>query len=237
MRALLIVIEGAAQPLFQRKPWASHGRVQRRSEGRDITAFHWEMAGVEVKAPFPVFERFPEKLVRAIEAQAGVEFIMKWARDSASDFDALVKRHIQTGRLILGATAGSGMHIMAHEQVMPLARLYATCRVARRQCDAYRLATVIARPLAGPAGGFAFAAGMHVYAMLPPRTVLNAIADAGITVEAVGSVADIFAGSGVTRRHRADSPEEGMEIIDRLWSAMHGGDRGHPRRPHRHRRR
>src|SRR5688572_20285202 len=61
--------EGRQIPSVEREPLlhASHGRMRERSTGKDTTTGHWELAGVILDEPFPVFEQFPDELVAAIE--------------------------------------------------------------------------------------------------------------------------------------------------------------------------
>ena len=99
---------------------------------------------------------------------------------------------------------------------MPLARLYEICRMARRHCDDWRISRVIARPFPGEtAFGRQPQAGM-TSPIVPPRTVLNAISERGLPVEAVGKVGEIFAGSGITRSHPTGSNAESFEAIEEI---------------------
>ncbi len=58
--------------------------------------------------------------------------------------------------------------------------------------------------------------------MQPPRTILNALADAGHTVHGVGKISDIFAGSGITASTPTASNAEGMSAIEQLWPGFDG---------------
>ena len=114
------------------------------------------------------------------------------------------------------------MQIAAHESIVPLPRLYEICKIARRHCDAVLIGRVIARPFIGEPGTFKRTAGRHDYAMLPPRTVLNALADAGHAVHGIGKISDIFAGSGITASTPTTNNAEGMATIARLGTAHRG---------------
>ena len=203
-------------------PQASWGRMRERSAGKDTTTGHWEIAGVVLEQAFTVFGKFPDELVHAIEREAGVEFIGNFPRSGTVVLDELGTEHIRTGKPILYTSADSVMQIAAHESIVPLPRLYEICKVARRHCDAPRIGRVIARPFTGEAGAFQRTAGRHDYAMLPPRTVLNAIADSGKAVHGVGKISDIFAGSGITASTPTASNAEGMMAIAKLWPALDG---------------
>ena len=115
------------------------------------------------------------------------------------------------------------LQIAAHEEIIRLPRLYEICRSARRLADRWRIGRVIARPFTGAPGAFHRTAGRHDYAMVPPRTVLNAIAERGLLVHGVGKIGDIFAGSGITRSTPTASNAEGMAAIEALWEQGEDG--------------
>ncbi len=202
---------------------ASHGRMRERSAGKDTTTGHWEIAGAILAEPFATFGKFPDELVQAIEREAGVVFIGNCPRSGTAILDELGPEHISTGHPILYTSADSVIQIAAHESVLPLARLYEICQLARRHADSWRIGRVIARPFTGEAGAFRRTSGRHDYSMLPPRTVLNALADAGVPVHGVGKISDIFAGSGVAHSTPTASNAEGMAAIDSLWSSIRHG--------------
>ena len=52
------------------------GRAREVSKGKDTTSGHWEIAGVRVKQPFPVFpEGFPQDFMEAFEKAIGYRCI------------------------------------------------------------------------------------------------------------------------------------------------------------------
>ncbi len=197
--------------------------MQERSAGKDTTTGHWEFAGLITKEPFAVFEKFPDALVRAIEEKAGVQFIGNYARSGTTVLEELGPEHLKTARPILYTSADSVLQIAAHERIVPIARLYQICEIARRESDAYRIGRVIARPFEGDAGNFRRTSRRHDYSIRPGRTVLNAIKEAGIAVRAVGKISDIFAGEGISESHPTESNGAGMEKIDSLWSKHDDG--------------
>ena len=180
------------------------------------------MAGVILKQPFTIYEKLPPQLVEAMEAEATVEFL---GQDGRTENRAeLWKAHAATGHPMLYLPPGeSAIEITAHEGVMPRRRLYEICRVARRHADGHRIARVIAQPLTGEPGAYVEAMGRHEYPMVPPRTVLNAISEAGLVVEGIGKVPELFARSGVTHQHATTTNRDALEVIDRLWERMHDG--------------
>jgi phosphopentomutase len=215
------ILSGQADPA--QKAEASYGRMRERSVGKDTTTGHWEIAGVVLDKPFPVYEKFPPRLIEAIEAEAKIHFIGNYARSGTTILEDLGSEHLRTGDPILYTSGDSVMQIAAHEQVIPLRKLYDICRIARKHCNSLRIGRVIARPFAGSEGDWQRTPNRHDYSLVPPRTVLNAISEAGLLVEGVGKIGDIFASSGLTHSHRTKTNAEGMTIVERLWRSAPDG--------------
>ncbi len=202
---------------------ASHGRMRERSAGKDTTTGHWELAGIVLEEPFAVFEQIPADLVRRIEREAGIQFIGNYARSGTTILDELGAEHVRSGQPILYTSADSVLQIAAHEEVLPIHRLYEICEISRRHADGARIGRVIARPFDGELGHFRRTARRHDYSIKPPRSVLTALCEQGAAVVGVGKIADIFAGEGITESHPTASNEEGMACIVRLWREMENG--------------
>ncbi len=200
-----------------RKTTGCYGRMRPRSAGNDTISGHWELAGVITETPFATFSSFPEELVAAIAEEAGVRFLGNTTGSTAALLEAYGEEHLRTGDPILYTTASSAFQIAAHTARVPLGRLYEIGRIARRHCDDRRIGRVIVKPFAGEPGHWAEAPGRHDYPIAPPHTILNTIAEAGLPVEGVGKISDLFAHSGVTRNHRTASNRESLETVARLW--------------------
>lgn len=197
----------------------SVGVMTEVSAGKDTTTGHWELAGAVLDQAFATFEKFPPALVSAIEREADVEFIGNEAASGTAILDKLGPEHVATGCPILYTSADSVLQIAAHEEVIPLERLYEMCRIARKHCDEYKIGRVIARPFITDDGQFIRTAGRHDYSLIPPRTILNELQDAGVPVTGIGKISDIFAASGITDSHSTKSNADGMQTIDRLWDS------------------
>ncbi|MBX6740469.1 MAG: phosphopentomutase [Acetobacteraceae bacterium] len=204
-------------------PQASHGRMRERSAGKDSTTGHWEIAGVVLDQPFALFDCFPDALVQAIEREAGLRFIGNIPASGTQIIADLGEVHLRTGCPILYTSADSVLQIAAHEEVIPVERLYTICEVARRHADAWHIGRVIARPFIGAPGAFTRTARRHDFSMRPPPTVLNAINDAGLPVRAIGKIADLFAGQGITETHPTESNADGMRITEAVWRDTESG--------------
>ncbi len=196
---------------------ASYGRMREKSAGKDTTTGHWEIAGVLLEKPFATYTAFPPALIDAIQRAAAVTFIGNLPASGTAILERLGPEHLRTGSPILYTSADSVLQIAAHDSILPEKKLHALCRIARRHADAFHIGRVIARPFTGEPGAFTRTAGRHDYSIVPPRTILNAIADTGRHVHSVGKIRDIFAGSGITHSHPTASNAEGMAAIENLW--------------------
>ena len=204
-------------------PRASHGRMRPRSAGKDTTTGHWEIAGVILDQPFATYANFPAELITAIEREARVTFLGNYPQSGTTILAELGAEHLRTGHPILYTSADSVLQIAAHESLIPLPRLYEICTIARRHADAFRIGRVIARPFTGQPGACTRTAGRHDFSAIPPRTILNALADASLPVHGVGKISDIFAASGLTHSTPTTSNAAGMAVLDTLWAEKTDG--------------
>ena len=105
--------------------------------------------------------------------------------------------------------------IAAHEDVVPVPELYRMCEAAYRiVVDGLGVGRVIARPFVGPSGAYMRTANRHDYAMPSPEpTLLDRLAEAAVPVIAIGKIADLFAGRGITRKEPTPSDDAGVDAV------------------------
>jgi phosphopentomutase len=201
---------------------ASFARLRPASVGKDTTSGHWELMGAILDKPFATFERFPNELVAAIEDDANARFIGNIVGSGTQVLEDLGEQSVQSGRPILYTSADSVMQIAAHEEHFGLERLLKLCETARPIADRWQIGRVIARPFVGKAGAWTRTSNRRDYSLLPPRTVLGALQEAGVETTGIGKISDIFAGQGLSRSLPTKSNAAGVETIAREWQA--GGD-------------
>ena len=212
-----------------RKCGASYGRMIQRSAGADSLSGFWELAGVIPGCPFTITNQLTAECTAALSGESGTEFLINPSNDAASLFknsveqEKLRKEHLRTGSPILTFTADSLLHIAAHESVVPANRLAQICRTARHLCDSWRIARVRGQLLTGKTEAWRPTSPPLMLPMVPPRSILNAISDRGLPVEAVGAIADAFARSGITRTHPTASDAESLAVIEQLWRSPQNG--------------
>ncbi|HEX8775241.1 MAG TPA: phosphopentomutase [Pyrinomonadaceae bacterium] len=208
-------------------PRGSYGRCALRSNGKDTTTGHWEMAGIILDKAFPTYpEGFPAEIIDRFIRETGVPGILGNIPASGTEIiKELGAEHVQTGKPIVYTSADSVFQIAAHEEVIPLPRLYEICETARnilRGKD--EVGRVIARPFRGSPGEFRRTENRHDYAVPPPRdNLLVALSEAGLDVVCIGKVASIYDAVGVTEDLTAKNNDQS---IDQTIRALQSETRG-----------
>lgn len=188
---------------------AAYGKCALASPGKDTTTGHWEMAGIILEKPFPVYPYgFPPEIIEAL----GRPVIGNKAASGTEIIEELGEEHMRTGAPIVYTSADSVFQIAAHEEVMPLEDLYQFCEKARGILRApHEVGRVIARPFLGSPGSFKRTANRHDYAVPPPAgMLLDQLHDRGVPVYSIGKISDIFLGRGITESVKTRSNEDGM---------------------------
>lgn len=203
-------IAGASFPGARAQSAGCFGRLREVSAGKDTTTGHWEIAGVQLSRPFPTFPNgFPSDFLARFEAEVGRGTLGNKPASGTAILDELGEEHIATGKLIVYTSADSVFQIAANEAVVPLDELYRDCEIARGLLTGdLEVGRVIARPFVGEhAGGFKRTGGRRDFSALPPTTMCDLLAQAGLTVYGVGKIEDIFAHRGITKsNHAAGNP-------------------------------
>lgn len=199
------------------KPLAVYTKMKESSNGKDTMTGHWEIMGLNIQKPFRVFpEGFPEQLITELEKRTGRKVIGNMPASGTAILDELGEEHMRTGALIVYTSADSVLQIAAHEEIVPLEELYKICKIARELTldEKYMAGRVIARPFIGQPGNFKRTANRHDYALKPfGRTVMNELKDSGYNVIAIGKIADIYDGEGVTKSLRTVSNMDGVDKL------------------------
>ncbi|WIV10976.1 phosphopentomutase [Proteiniborus sp. MB09-C3] len=187
----------------------SYGKLSEKSPGKDTTTGHWEIGGIILKEPFPTFPNgFPDELISKYEELIGTKILGNKVASGTTILEELGEEHINTGYPIVYTSADSVFQIAAHEEVIPVDRLYELCEIARGiLIDKYAVGRVIARPFVGKSGSFVRTSNRRDFSIKPiEETMLDIIKKAGLEVMAVGKIEDIFSGQGITKSvHTVDN--------------------------------
>lgn len=208
-------IDGCSYLPKNSNPTAAVARLSEKSQGKDTTIGHWEIAGLISENPMPTYPNgFPEEILNEFSRQTGRGVLCNKPYSGTAVIKDYGKRHIETGDLIVYTSADSVFQIAAHEDVVPLEELYGICKTARKiLCGKHSVGRVIARPFITKNGEFVRTANRHDFSLEPyGETMLDALKKSGFDVYAIGKIYDIFAGRGITEHIFTHSNTEGMQI-------------------------
>ena len=182
-------------------PIAAFGKAMEQSAGKDTTTGHWEISGVVLEKPFPVFlEGFPTAFIHQFEQAIGIKTIGNYAASGTVVINDLGDEHVKTGFPIVYTSADSVFQIAMHESVFPIEKQYEICQIARNLLRGpYEVGRVIARPFTGTSGNYTRTSRRKDFSVQPPRTILDAVKENKKEVYAIGKILDIFDGKGITR--------------------------------------
>lgn len=201
-------------------PTANYGRMAEKSDGKDTTTGHWEIAGIVLDKAFPTYpDGFPKGLIEEYERLIGTKTIGNKPASGTEIIKELGDEHVRTGHPIVYTSADSVFQIAAHEEVINIERLYELCRIARKLLkDEHAVGRVIARPFMGTSGSYTRTDRRRDFSLEPiGRTMLDVIKESGLEVAAVGKIEDIFVGKGITK---AVHIHNNMDGVDRTIEYM-----------------
>lgn len=193
----------------------SYGKMVIKSPAKDTTAGHWEMMGIVLDKPFPLYpDGFPKSLIDEFEKRIGTKIIGNETASGTEIIQRLGEEHIRTGFPIVYTSADSVFQIAAHEETYGLEKLYRNCETAREILTGENaVARVIARPFTGSGGKYTRTSNRKDYSLSPiDITVMDEIEKAGGEVIAIGKIEDIFNSKGITRAIHTKCNDEGMKV-------------------------
>lgn len=209
-----------------RSPLGSYGKAALASPGKDTTTGHWEMAGIHLEKPFPLFPRgFPPEVMNEFERRIGRSALGNKAASGTEIIKELGEEHVRTGSPIVYTSADSVFQVAAHEEVIPLFEIYKICETARDILRGpYEVGRVIARPFTGEPGHFTRTSHRHDYAVPPPKgMLLDKLAGQRVEVFAVGKISDVYLGRGIGDSETTTSNADGMAKILKAMDEVDSG--------------
>ncbi len=193
----------------------ARGKAFELSAGKDTTTGHWEMMGLVVERPFPLYpDGFPDEVLDPLEKFIGKKVLGNRAASGTEIIRELGPEHLATGRPIVYTSGDSVFQVAAHESVWNAERLWEVCRFARGVLTGkHAVGRVIARPFIGEPGAFVRTANRRDFTIAPTgETWLDRLVAEGRRVFGVGKIVDIFSGRGITASVHTASDAEGMRI-------------------------
>ena len=208
------------------EPTAAFGVALPQSKGKDSTSGHWELCGVILERPFPVYpDGFPEEIVTSFVQATGRQVLANKPASGTAVIEEYGAEHLETGAWIVYTSADSVFQIAAHEERISLDELYAGARAAREMLVSdHNVARVIARPFVGEPGSFKRVSSHRRDFSLEPvaPTLLDRLAAANVQRVGVGKIDDLFAGRNIASEHTPTNEDAYRLIGDALRSLDSG---------------
>ncbi|MDR1926442.1 MAG: phosphopentomutase [Endomicrobium sp.] len=192
-----------------------YGKMMMKSPAKDTIAGHWEMSGIVLEKPFPVYPNgFPKEIIEVFEKQIGTKVIGNCAASGTEIIKQFGDEHKKTGYPIVYTSVDSVFQIAVHEEIFGLNRLYKICQIARNLLQGGNaVGRVIARPFINMDGNYKRTTNRKDYSLNPfETTILDKIKDSGGDVIAIGKIEDIFNAKGITKAVHTKGNINGMNI-------------------------
>lgn len=218
-------IDGINLP-YNKQVIGNYGKMSEKTMAKDTIHGHYELAGIVLKKPYPVYPKgFPQQLMQQLESACGTKFLGNEVASGTEIIERLGHEHLKTGYPILYTSQDSVLQIAAHDQIWPIEKLYNICEIARAICVGdFNVARIIARPFTTVDGVFKRTEYRKDYALLPPEpTMLDKLQKAGFDVISVGKIKDVFCGSGITQSITAKNNQAGLDAIESLLEQPFNG--------------
>ncbi len=195
----------------------NYGKMAEQSPGKDSTTGHWELAGILLEDPFPVYPNgFPKEILDEFTSRTGYGVLGNKAASGTEIIKELGEEHLKTGKAIVYTSADSVFQIAAHGDIIPLEKLYEICQISRDMLTGqHALARVIARPFTGDnSQNFVRTKYRKDYSLEPFGDTLHLnLKNAGWQTTAIGKINDLYALKGIQKSINTKTNSEGMQAI------------------------
>ena len=207
---------------------AYYGKLAEISNGKDTTTGHWEMCGIITVEPLATYPTgIPAEMLAPFVAYLGTDILGNENASGTEIIERLGREHMLTGKPIVYTSADSVLQIAAHEDVIPLDRLYEICANARElyREQPYQVGRIIARPFYGKPGEFIRDnANRRDFALNPPTpNLLTVLQEKEREVLAVGKIDDIFSHVGISKAVHTKDNMDGVDQTLALYQNMQNG--------------
>ena len=166
-------IDGLSYLNAEKNFTASVARLCEKSMGKDTTIGHLEIAGIISENPLPTYPNgFPKEIIDEFSKRTGKGVLCNKPYSGTEVIKDYGEEHFRTGDLIVYTSADSVFQIAAHEDIVPVEKLYEYCKIAREILTGENgVGRVIARPFEGEYP-FKRTANRHDFSILPPSDTM-----------------------------------------------------------------
>lgn len=191
--------------------------------GKDTLNGHYEIMGVRNEIQFKMFTEkgFPIELLNKIELYTGKHIIGNKNGNGIDIINELGERHMEYDSLIIYTSNGSNLYIAAHENIIPVAKLYDYAEKIRTitMQEEWKIGRVIAQPFTGKPRNFRFTNERQEYALKPPtKSIMNLLSEKNYSVISIGKIADIFDQKGITKIVKAKNNSEALNKLNNIMT-------------------
>lgn len=220
-------IDNINVPEKENNPIGIYGKAKEKCAGKNSPVGHWEICGYIKEKPFKTYPNgFPETMIEEFKQKAGLKGTLFNGVGSGTELlKQYGEEHLKTGYPIIYTSADSVFQIAAHEDVIPVERLYEICRIARKMLsnEKYDIGTIIARPFVGDrAENFTRTYNRKDFESPEfGKTMLDVIYEKNDEVVAIGKIQDLFSGRGISKAIHTEGNSDGIEkTISEIKSNM-----------------
>ncbi len=208
-------------------PQGGYGKMRPTSAGKDSVTGHWELMGVRLDEPFPLYPNgFPAEVLDEFKRLTGLDVLGNKPASGTEIIKELGLEHMRTGKPIVYTSGDSVFQIAAHEDVIPVPRLYEICELARGMLKGkHAVGRVIARPFVGTEpSNFKRTLNRRDYPLTPPEdTMMDKLKAAGKQVYGTGKIDDLFGGRGLTgTKHSEDNQSATQGLLEYMYEDFEG---------------
>lgn len=199
------------------KTIGAYGKAQEQSAGKNSPVGHWEISGYITKEPFATYpDGFPKDMIEEFKEKANLKGTIYNGVGSGTDLlKQYGEEHMKTGYPIIYTSADSVFQIAAHEDIIPVEKLYEICKIARKMLDnpKYNIGTVIARPFIGDnKDNFERTYNRKDYESETfGKTMLDVMKENGKSVTSIGKIEDLFVGRSIDKAIHTKGNSDGIE--------------------------
>lgn len=210
-------IDGLEIPDKEENIIGNFGKAKEKSEGKNSPVGHWEIAGFVNESPFKTYPNgFPKEMIEEFKKKTGLKGTLYNGVGSGTDLlEKYGEEHIKTGFPIIYTSADSVFQIAAHEDVIPVEKLYEICKIAREMLnkEEYNIGTVIARPFIGDkSDNFTRTYNRKDFESSKfGKTMLDVLYENKDEVVAIGKIQDLFTGRGIKKAIHTEGNADGIE--------------------------
>ncbi len=208
-------------------PQGGYGKMRPTSAGKDSVTGHWELMGVRLDEPFPLYPNgFPPEVLDEFKRLTGLDVLGNKPASGTEIIKELGEEHMRTGKPIVYTSGDSVFQIAAHEGVIPVERLYEICELSRGMLTGkHAVGRVIARPFVGTdPSNFKRTLNRRDYPLTPPEdTMMDKLKAAGKQVYGTGKIDDLFGGRGLTgTKHSEDNQSATQGLLEYMDQDFEG---------------